>query len=117
MDLVGDDPARASGDIVAGVGTRGLAACGPEPRSIWIRPRPVRFSLHSTIRDQWIPGMRRSCSFGFMVSDPNGGALMGILDWLLGRRDPSAAWIADPRLLLDVDLSASTVCGVRMGES
>jgi len=40
---------------------------------------------------------------------------MGILDWLLGRKDPSAAWTADPHLSLDVDLSASTICGAGMG--
>src|SRR5262245_39049801 len=50
------------------------------------------------------------------VRDLNGGTHMGILDWLLGRKDPSAAWIADPRLSLDVDLSASTLCGVGMGD-
>jgi hypothetical protein len=42
---------------------------------------------------------------------------MTILDWLLGRKDPSAAWTADPNLVLEVDLSASTICGVGMGES
>ena len=40
---------------------------------------------------------------------------MGFLDWLLGRRDPSAAWIADPRLALEVDLTSSTICGAGLG--
>jgi len=40
---------------------------------------------------------------------------MGFLDWLLGRKDPSAAWIADPRLALEVDLTSSTICGAGLG--
>jgi hypothetical protein len=41
---------------------------------------------------------------------------MGILDWLLGRKDPSAAWTADPRRSIEVDLTTSSICGVGMGQ-
>lgn len=44
-------------------------------------------------------------------------APMGLMDWLLGRRDPSAEWTADPGRALELDLEASALCGVPIGEA
>src|SRR6185436_993402 len=43
------------------------------------------------------------------------GSPLSFIDWLLGRKDPSSSWVADPKVSLDVDLSASTICGVGLG--
>ena len=42
---------------------------------------------------------------------------MGLLDWVLGRRDPSAEWAADPGRTLELDLEASSLGGVPLGEA
>ncbi len=42
---------------------------------------------------------------------------MGVVDWLLRRKDPSSAWKADPRRTLELDLDAATLCGVGLGAS
>jgi hypothetical protein len=39
------------------------------------------------------------------------------MDWLLGRRDPSTEWKADPGRALELDLETSSLCGVAIGES
>lgn len=40
---------------------------------------------------------------------------MGLLGRLFGGGDPSAKWVRDPALSVEVDLNAGTVCGVRLG--
>lgn len=40
---------------------------------------------------------------------------MGLFGRLFGGGDPSAKWVRDPGLALEVDLNAAALCGVRLG--
>jgi len=40
---------------------------------------------------------------------------MGLFERLFGGGDPSAKWVRDPGLSLEVDLNAGALCGVRLG--